>query len=193
MYGSFGYRRLRTKVVEKVKLQRLKDCSKLSLGDLKKVKAYCELYHSEDEERLETIQRLEEDRNKYERKSRIHDDLSKTLDAEIKTIDSESYSLFCQAAKFEQGFFSHLLISREKVRISYILPSGQTSNRMIVKTPERWHLKPNSMKKTKIALMLGRNERSFNPTAQCLPLVAMPVISLIFARTPRHSQYMEHE
>jgi len=149
MYGSFGYRRLRTKVVEKVKLQRLKDCSKLSLGDLKKVKAYCELYHSEDEERLETIQRLEEDRNKYERKSRIHDDLSKTLDAEIKTIDSESYSLFCQAAKFEQGFFSHLLISREKVRISYILPSGQTSNRMIVKTPESMALKAQLDEKNK--------------------------------------------
>ena len=141
MYGSLGYRRLRTKVVEKVKLPRLKDFTKLSLGDLKKVKGYCELYHSEDGKRLETIQRLEEDRNQYESRSRAHDDLSAKLDAEIKALDSESYSLFWQTFKFKQGFFSNLLVSREKLPISYILPSGETLNKMIVKTPESMALK----------------------------------------------------
>jgi hypothetical protein len=139
--GSLGYRRLRTKVVEKVKLPRLKDFTKLSLGDLKKVKAYCELYHSEDGKRLETIQRLEEDRNQYESSSRAHDDLSAKLDAEIKALDSDSHSLLWQTFKFKQGFFSNLLVSGEKLPISYILPSGETLNKTIAKTPESMALK----------------------------------------------------
>jgi hypothetical protein len=71
MYGGLGYRRPRTKVVEKIKLPRLRGFSKLSLGDLKKVKDYYDLYHSEDDKRLETEQRLEEERNQYERRGRV--------------------------------------------------------------------------------------------------------------------------
>jgi hypothetical protein len=85
-------------------LPRLKGFSKLSLGDLKKIKTYCELYHSEDEERLAAVQRSAAAEDGYERRRRVHSELVTKLDNDIKILESELTRLFAEAiTKFEQG------------------------------------------------------------------------------------------
>lgn len=150
MYGGRGYHRSRQKVVEKVKLPRLKDFSKLSLGDLKKVKACYELYHSEDDKRLETKQRRVDEGQEYQRIYQIYGNISKTLDADIKALESEAADLYYNARKFQEGIISRLLLmSREKISISYLHGGYTTISKKIVKTPESMALKARLDEKNK--------------------------------------------
>ena len=145
MYGALGYRRSRTKIVEKIKLPRLRGFSKLSLGDLKKVKGYYDIYHSEDEERLAAAQRSAAAEDGYERRKRVHSELVTKLNNEIKILESEIARLFAEAInKFEQGLIASIFNKRETISISY-----EFGSRVIVKTAESLALKARFDEKNK--------------------------------------------